>query len=110
MTKKILTGVDNSETALRAAEKAAALAAALGAELHVLSSYTVNMTEAVRISHPEAYEKVVSQYAENAGAHRLNCGRSSAPRRRTAGRSARRLAKAHRPPPCCVRPMRSAPT
>lgn len=66
MTKKILTGVDNSETALRAAEKAAALAAALGAELHVLSSYTVNMTEAVRISHPEAYEKVVSQYAENA--------------------------------------------
>ena len=38
MTKKILTGVDNSETALRAAEKAAALAAALGAELHVLSS------------------------------------------------------------------------
>lgn len=66
MAKKVLTGVDNSDTALRAAEKAATLAAALGAELHILSAYTVNMTESVRISHPEAYERVVGQYAANA--------------------------------------------
>lgn len=39
MTKMIVTGVDGSPTAARAAHKAAELAQALGAELHVLSAY-----------------------------------------------------------------------
>lgn len=39
MTKKILVGVDDSDTAARAAQTAATLAEALGGELHVLSAY-----------------------------------------------------------------------
>ncbi len=39
MIKTIVTGVDGSETAARAARRAAELAAATGAELHVLSAY-----------------------------------------------------------------------
>jgi nucleotide-binding universal stress UspA family protein len=39
MIKTIVTGVDGSETAAQAARKAAELAAASGAELHVLSAY-----------------------------------------------------------------------
>jgi nucleotide-binding universal stress UspA family protein len=35
----ILTGVDNSDTAVAAAERAADLAAAIGARLHVISAY-----------------------------------------------------------------------
>lgn len=37
--KTILTGVDNSDTALEAAQKAAELAAAVGARLHLISAY-----------------------------------------------------------------------
>ena len=44
----ILTGVDGSETAQEAAEKAASLATALHAELHVLSAFTVDLTETLR--------------------------------------------------------------
>lgn len=39
MTKTIVTGVDGSQTAARAARTAAELASVLGAELHVLSAY-----------------------------------------------------------------------
>jgi nucleotide-binding universal stress UspA family protein len=39
MSRTIVTGVDGSETATRAARTAAELAVALGAELHVLSAY-----------------------------------------------------------------------
>lgn len=39
MAKVIVVGVDDSETALRAARRAAEVAWALGAELHVLSAY-----------------------------------------------------------------------
>lgn len=67
MAKPILTGVDNSETALRAAERAATLAVAFGVELHVLSSFTVNMTESVRQAQPDASDKIATQYADNAG-------------------------------------------
>lgn len=48
MSGIILTGVNGSETAQRAAEKAASLATALQAELHVLSAFTVDQTEATR--------------------------------------------------------------
>lgn len=48
MTGIILTGVDRSETALRAAEKAASLAQSLGAELHVISAFSVDLTRTVR--------------------------------------------------------------
>ncbi len=66
MAQRILIGVDSSETAFRAAEKAASLAAAFGAELHVLSSFTVNLTQAVKHDQPEAYHRVESLYANNA--------------------------------------------
>ncbi len=66
MAQKILVGVDNSETAFRAAERAATLAAAFGAELYVLSSFTVNLTQSVKHDQPEAYQRVVSLYANNA--------------------------------------------
>ena len=39
MIRTIVTGVDGSETAAKAARKAAELADALGAQLHVLSAY-----------------------------------------------------------------------
>ncbi|NYE35846.1 nucleotide-binding universal stress UspA family protein [Nocardioides cavernae] len=39
MTTRILTGVDDTETALEAARTAARLAVGLGAELHVISAY-----------------------------------------------------------------------
>lgn len=74
MAKTILTGVDNSVTALRAAEKAAALATAFEAELHVISAYSVGMDETFRTvqstSDPSAksaaLQKVFTQYAQNA--------------------------------------------
>ena len=40
MTKTILTGVDSSQTALAAAEKAAELAASYGGVLHICSAYS----------------------------------------------------------------------
>lgn len=40
MTRKIVTGVDSSQTALRAAAKAAEVAEGFGAELHVISAYS----------------------------------------------------------------------
>lgn len=66
MAETILTGVDNSETALRAAEKAATLAEAIGGELHVLSSFTVNMPESVRQSDSDATQRIVAKYANTA--------------------------------------------
>lgn len=45
MKKIIITGVDASETALKAARKAASLAVALDAELHVLSAFSVNLNK-----------------------------------------------------------------
>lgn len=66
MVKTILTGVDSSETAREAVEKAATLAVAFGADLHVLSAFTVNMTKAVQTAHPDTYEEKVVQYAEHA--------------------------------------------
>lgn len=74
MAKTILTGVDNSETALRAAEQAASLAAAFGAELHVLSAFNISMAETMRTvqnaSEPsnksDAYRGIVAQYSQNA--------------------------------------------
>jgi nucleotide-binding universal stress UspA family protein len=39
MSKIVVTGVDNSETAAAAARKAAVLASGLGARLHILSAY-----------------------------------------------------------------------
>lgn len=42
MVKVMVTGVDSSETALRAAQKAAELAEGFGAELHVVTAYAAN--------------------------------------------------------------------
>lgn len=72
MTQKILVGVDSSGTALRAAEKAASLAEALGAELYVISAFNVRMTETLQSvrgknepeAMTEAYHSVIAQYSE----------------------------------------------
>lgn len=74
MTKIIVTGVDGSETALHAAEKAAAFAAAFGTELHVVSAFTVKMTETIQTlqsknlpeDKADAYQSVVSETAQEA--------------------------------------------
>ena len=49
MAKTILCGVDNSNTAAAAARKAAGLAVALGAELHLLSAYGKVESETVEV-------------------------------------------------------------
>lgn len=74
MAKTILVGVDNSETALRAAEKAASLAGACGSSLHVICAFNLTMRESIRSlqsaertrSHADAYQQLVNQYRENA--------------------------------------------
>lgn len=74
MAKTILTGVDNSATALKAAEKAAALASAFGAKLHVLSAYRIHMGETIRSAQSagdvsdktQAYHRITEQYRQNA--------------------------------------------
>lgn len=76
MTRTILTGVDNSETAFKAAEKAAALANAFGSELHVVSAYSVSTVGTIRSlqkTHERedirtAYREVTYQHAEQAEA------------------------------------------
>ena len=74
MAKCIVVGVDSSDTALRAAEKAAFLAGALGAELYVVSSFNVRMSETLQSvrgknepeAMSEAYHSVIAQYYEAA--------------------------------------------
>lgn len=74
MAKIVLTGVDPSQTALRAAEKAAILATGLGAELHVVSAYSVSMSETMRSAQrgfgpsagAGAYNKLLDQQAQQA--------------------------------------------
>ncbi|MGN0062996.1 MAG: universal stress protein [Nocardioides sp.] len=51
MAPKIVVGVDNSITAAAAADRAATLAAALGAELHVVSAFGKQEVETVEIGH-----------------------------------------------------------
>lgn len=74
MARIILTGVDNSDTALRAAEKAASLAAAFRAELHVMSAFIVKTNETVQSLHSEneyavrtqSYNTLVARHANEA--------------------------------------------
>lgn len=74
MVKKIVVGVDNSDTALRAAEKAAFLAESLGAELYVVSAFNVRMSETLQSVRgkneaeavTEAYHSVIAKYFESA--------------------------------------------
>ncbi|WP_301206484.1 universal stress protein, partial [Corynebacterium stationis] len=46
--KTIITGVDSSQTALAAAEKAAELAASFDAELYVFSAYSISSAVAMQ--------------------------------------------------------------
>ncbi|MHA7241310.1 universal stress protein [Arthrobacter sp. TMS1-12-1] len=74
MVDVILTGVDDSETAFKAAEKAAALAAVFGAELNVLSTFSVHMAETIQsvrgdarpTAKVNAYSKLVDEHAKDA--------------------------------------------
>jgi nucleotide-binding universal stress UspA family protein len=73
MTKTIVTGVDSSQTALAAAQKAAELADGIGGELHVLSAYNVSGSLAVEAAsrstdpgQPTAYQKLMAGYAHAA--------------------------------------------
>lgn len=51
MTSTILVGVDHTETSAAAAGRAATLAAALGARLHVVTAYGKDDVETVEIGH-----------------------------------------------------------
>ena len=53
MSKIVVTGVDNSRTAAAAAQKAAELAAALGARLHILSAYGSFEAERINVGQEE---------------------------------------------------------
>jgi nucleotide-binding universal stress UspA family protein len=72
--KKILVGVDTSETALRAARRAAELAGAFEAELHVVSAFSASTMESIRTLQSsqhdnvrfQALEKLMQRYRENA--------------------------------------------
>jgi nucleotide-binding universal stress UspA family protein len=47
-TRTIVTGVDSSQTALNAAGKAAEIASALGAELHIFSAYSISTADTLQ--------------------------------------------------------------
>jgi|SRR5699024_1590220 len=67
MTRTILTGVDNSAAALKAAKKAAVLADAFSSELHVVSAFRVNTINTVRSlqnTHEHEHEQVNAAYRE----------------------------------------------
>lgn len=74
MTGIIVTGVDNSVTAQKAAEKAARMAEAFGYELHVLTAFSADVTGALRTSSSSldpdvtggALRETVSRFAEEA--------------------------------------------
>lgn len=72
--KTIITGVDSSQTALTAAEKAAELAASFDAELYVFSAYSISSAVAMQTAKSgnmssktsEAYQRLASGQAEAA--------------------------------------------
>lgn len=76
MAEIIVVGVDESETARKAAEKAASLAAAFGAELHVTTAFNTHKAETLQSIHTQsesdavskAYRTLVAQYAAEAEA------------------------------------------
>lgn len=72
MINDIVTGVDDSETAAAAARKAAQLAGAFDARLHVISAFGNQETgtlraggEVVRINHKEAAAEVAGNVADS---------------------------------------------
>ena len=72
--KTIITGVDSSQTALAAAEKAAELAASFDAELYVFSAYSISSAVAMQTAKSgnmssktsEAYQRLASGQADAA--------------------------------------------
>lgn len=72
--KTVITGVDSSQTALTAAEKAAELAASFDAELYVFSAYSISSAVAMQTAKSgnmssktsEAYQRLASGQAEAA--------------------------------------------
>ena len=72
--KTIITGVDSSQTALTAAEKAAELAASFDAELYVFSAYSISSAVAMQTAKSgnmssktsEVYQRLASGQAEAA--------------------------------------------
>jgi nucleotide-binding universal stress UspA family protein len=74
MTKTIVTGVDSSQTALAAAQKAAELADGVGAELHVFSAYSIGASLPLQVAKSNnmgpgtstAYQKLTDGYARAA--------------------------------------------
>lgn len=74
MTGVIVVGVDNSETAKKAAETARSLAESLGASLHIVTAFDSERTETfgngtdmVTTSNAESAEKVAKKLAKRAG-------------------------------------------
>lgn len=65
MTKTIVTGVDMSQTALWAAERAAELAEGLGAELYVFSAYSTSTVDTINsVQHRRAGTTSSAAYRE----------------------------------------------
>lgn len=74
MRNLIVVGVDNSETALKAAYRAGKLASSMGAELCILSAYSLSTMESVMTLQSQrrddtgenSYQELVDRYAQNA--------------------------------------------
>lgn len=72
MAKKIVAGVDSSQTALSAAMKAAELAEGMGAELHLCTAYSTTSADALDsirtkstgVASQAAYKKLTDGLAE----------------------------------------------
>lgn len=63
MSGIVLVGVDGSETATKAAEKAAGLASGLGYELHVLSAYTGEDVPSLSVGYSHSRVRVAEEIA-----------------------------------------------
>lgn len=80
MPKIVLAGVDGSDTARRAARTAANLAVVLGAELNIVSAFSINLTETFQSARSknrpteqvDAYRNLEKQY--NREAERIASG------------------------------------
>lgn len=66
----VLVGVDSSDTALMAAQRAATIAEAFSGELHVVTAFTVNLDETIksvqRPSKPDNYRNLIARHEKRA--------------------------------------------
>lgn len=79
MSGIVVIGVDHTETALRAARKAASLALSLDCDLYVLSAFSVDFSETVRsVRSRNELEKIAETYQATLARHTGRAERTAA--------------------------------